>query len=440
MTRWRSASPPACGTPRRRLRALAVCLALLFCGMALRASTAPSRALALDNGLALTPYMGWNSYYGRTLLTEANVFAVTDAMASRGLRAAGYQYVWLDAGWWDGTRDDDGNIVAPADRWPHGLHYVTDYIHAHGLKAGIYTDAGADGCGGPGQGSGPDAPGDPDHYQQDADTFAAWGFDAVKADFCSGRAEGLDPETQFTAFGWALAHNSSGRELLYNICNPFTPATDDTPVDRSAYMSYSFAPAVANSWRTEFDIGLPGDDPQTSWDDLLRNLMGDAAHPEAAGPGHWNDPDYLVPETGMTPTEDQTQVTMWAMLAAPLMIGSDVRNLSDVSIAILTNREVIAVDQDPLGQQGVEVADDNGLQVWARDLATPGTRAVALLNTTDDDQTISVDWQELVLDGPAGVRDLWQHADLGTFADGYSATVPSHGAVLLLVRGTDAPQ
>src|SRR5581483_10584594 len=122
--------------PRHRPHPLAFCVAALLCALALHASAQPLAGRALDNGLARTPYMGWNSYYGRTLLTEADILSVTDAMVSRGLRAAGYQYVWLDAGWWDGTRDADGNIVAPGDQWPHGLHFVTNYIHAHGLKAG----------------------------------------------------------------------------------------------------------------------------------------------------------------------------------------------------------------------------------------------------------------------------------------------------------------
>jgi alpha-galactosidase len=397
-------------------------------------------ARALDNGLALTPYMGWNSYYGRTPLTEGTIINVANTMVSRGLRAAGYQYVWLDVTWWDGGRNPRGDIVPPAWQWPHGLRYLTDYVHNLGLKIGIYTDAGADGCGGPRQGSGPAYPGGPNHYQQDANQFAAWGFDAVKIDFCGGHAAGLDPQTQFTAFSTALQRNASRRPLLINIVNPFSAANGNPPLQQSAAWSYTFGPGDGNSWRTETDIGYLKRSQPVQWADLLRNLMADAAHPEAAGPGHWNDPDYLVPESGLTPTEDQTQLTMWAMLAAPLMIGSDVRTLSDASIALLTNPEVIAVDQDRLGQQGVEVAASGGLEVWARNLAVPGMQAVALLNTTGSDQTIPVTWQLLGLQGPASVRDLWAHADLGTFDDGYSATVPSHGAALLLVRGTDAGQ
>ena len=419
-------APPA-------LRLVGALLTLMTLACLLR----PARVRAA-NGLALTPYMGWNSTYGKTPLYEQVVLHVADTLVARGLRDAGYRYLWLDATWWDGARDADGVMIAPPRQWPHGLRYLTNYIHSKGLLAGIYTDAGADGCGGAGQGSGPAVPGGPDHYQQDADAFAAWGFDAVKVDFCGGSIAGLDPRTQFTAFGAALAHNSSHRPLLYNICNPFTPAQGDTPLQDSAYWSYTFAPAIANSWRTEFDLGLPDRTPLVTWDDMLRNANSDAAHPEVAGPGHWNDPDYLVPELGMTPTEDQTQATLWAMLAAPLMIGSDVRTLSDASIAMLTNRELIALDQDAAGAQGIRLSDTNGAQIWLRSLADPSARAVALLNTTGSARAIEVRWQDIGLDGPLRVRDLWAHRDLGVTPSAYAVTLPAHAAALLIVHGGPA--
>lgn len=417
-----------------RLRLLGALLGLVLAAVPIAGART---AHALDNGLALTPYMGWNSYYGRTPLYEQTIFSVADAMVSRGLLGAGYRYVWLDVTWWDGTRDANGNMVAPASQWPHGMRYLTDYLHAKGLKAGIYTDAGADGCGGVRQGSGPSAPGWPDHYQLDANQIAAWRFDAVKIDFCGGHSAGLDPATQYGRFRDALQHNASRRPILVDINNPMSPYNTNPPLRQSAYWSYTFGPGAGNSWRTETDVGLPDRPHPFQWPDVLRNLASDAAHPEAAGPGHWNDPDYLGPENGMSATEDRAQLTMWAMVAAPLMIGSDVRTLSDASIAMLTNPEVIAVDQDPLGHQGVKVADTNGLQLWVRELAAPGTRAVALLNTTASAQPIAVAWQDVGLTGSAAVRDLWAHADLGTFPSGCTMTVPSHGAALLLVTGTD---
>jgi alpha-galactosidase len=395
-----------------------------------------SRARALDNGLALTPYMGWNSYYSWTPLNEASILSAADTLVSRGLRDAGYRYVWLDVTWWDGTRDARGDIVPPARQWPHGLRYLTDVLHARGLLAGIYTDAGADGCGGTHQGSGPGGPGAPDHYQQDANQFATWGFDAVKVDFCGGFTAGLDPATQYTRFGYALEHNAAGRPLLFNICNPFSPYNSDPPLQNSAYWSYTFGPQTANSWRTETDSGWLKRSQVFQWPDILRSLAADAAHPEAAGPGHWNDPDYLGPENGMTAIEDRTQFTMWAMLAAPLVIGSDVRALSDDAVAMLTNPEVIAVDQDPLGEQGVLTADNGGLQVWLRPQSS-GSYALALLNTTTAEQPIAANWQDLGLPDVEAARDLWAHADLGPFPDGISVSVPSHGAVLLLLTPQD---
>jgi alpha-galactosidase len=420
-----------------------LCWSLCAIALALIPLLAPASAppaLALDNGLALTPYMGWNSYYGRTSVDEGTIINVANTIVARGLLAAGYQYVWLDVNWWDGARDARGNIVPPARLWPRGLRYLTDYLHGRGLRAGIYTDAGADGCGGPHEGSGPARPGGPDHYQQDANQFAAWGFDAVKIDFCGGHDAGLDPTAQFAQFSVALQHNASQRPLLINIDNPFSPANGNPPRQQSAGWSYTFGPGDGNSWRTETDVGYLKRPRAFMWADVLRNLMADATHPEVAGPGHWNDPDYLGPENGMTPVEDRAQFTMWAMVAAPLMIGSDVRTLSDAAVAMLTNPEVIAVDQDPIGWQGVEIADYGGLQVWMRYLATPGTRAVALLNTTGSDQSIAVNWQQLALAGPASVRDLWARADAGAFNSGVSVAVPSHGAALLLVSGTDAAQ
>lgn len=382
--------------------------------------------------------MGWNSYYGQTPLTEASVMAIADTLVSRGLLVAGYRYVWLDDGWWDGQRDAHGAMLAPPQQWPHGLRYLTDYLHARGLLAGIYTDAGADGCGGAGRGSGPQAPGKLDHYQLDADQFAAWGFDAVKVDFCGGLAAGLDPATQYARFGRALRSNRQQRPILLNISNYHSPLYFDLPLEQTAYWSYTFGPSIANSWRTETDVGLVGRRHVFQWTDVVRNLESDAAHPEAAGPGGWNDPDYLGPELGMSPVEDQAQFSLWAVEAAPLIIGSDVRKLSDASIEMLTNPEVIAIDQDPLGSQGIRIADNAGGQIWMRYLATPGTRAVALLNLTSAVASLVVRWEQLGLTGPAAVRDLWARADDGTFDVGVSVRVPSHGAVLLLISGSEA--
>ncbi len=384
----------------------------------------PSPAAALDNGLARTPYMGWNTYYGlggnfndQTIKSEA------DAIVSRGLKDAGYRYVWLDGGWWSGTRDANGNITVDPQQWPNGMRGVADYIHSKGLLAGIYTDAGANGCGGANQGS-------YGRYQQDVNQFASWGFDAVKVDYCGGTEQRLDPAKQYGQFRDAILHNASGRPMLLNICNPFTPgqyAPGYPPYDRSAYNSYSFGPTTGNSWRTDTDIGFVHN---IQFRDVLRNLDANNAHPEAAGPGHWNDPDYLGPELGMTSTEAQTQFSMWTISAAPLIIGSDIRALSQQSITMLTNPEVIAISQDARGVQGTPISTQGNGQVWVKPLAN-GDRAVALLNRGTTAQTISTDASTIGMPHASRytLRDVWNHSSTES-AGRIAAAVPPHAVVM----------
>jgi alpha-galactosidase len=411
--------------------AISVCLALAIASQLVLAMTIqPVQARAnLDNGLALTPYMGWNTYYGLgSNFNEQTIVSVADAMVSRGLEAAGYQYVWLDGGWWSGTRDNNGNITVNATQWPHGMQWIADYIHSKGLKAGIYTDTGSNGCGGANQGS-------YGHYQQDVNQFAAWGYDAVKVDFCGGHSLGLDPATAYGQFRDALLNNSSHRPMLFNICNPFPPnafGPNDPPLEKSAYYSYTFGPTTGNSWRTDTDIGFVH---SVLWSDMLRNLDHDAAHPEAAGPGHWNDPDYLGPELGMTGAEAQAQFTMWSMVAAPLIIGNDIRSMSAATQAMLTNPEVIAVDQDSLGLQGTRIAQEGNGDVWVKPLAN-GDRAVALLNRGTSPLTITTSTDALGLAHASSytLNDLWAHQSTET-AGQIKATVAPHSAVLYRVSG-----
>lgn len=394
-------------------------------GDAAPAST-PAAPTAVGD-LARTPYLGWNTYYGLgSGYDEATIEAEADAIVDRGLAAAGYRYVWLDGGWWSGTRDAQGNITVDPAQWPSGMAAVADYIHARGLKAGIYTDAGSDGCGGANQGS-------YGHYQQDVDQFAGWGFDAVKVDFCGGTNLRLVPATAYGQFRDALLANSSHRPMLFNICNPFTPGAagnDYPPVELSVYSSYTFGPSTGNSWRTDTDIGFVH---SVQWSDVLRNLDDDAKHPEAAGPGHWNDPDYLAPELGMTAAQAQAQFTMWSVLAAPLIVGSDVRSLSAATVAMLTNRDVLAVDQDRLGVQGTRVSSQGQADVWVRPLAG-GDRAVALLNRGSTPLTITTSAAAVGLGHAAQytVDDLWAHTATES-AGTIRATVPAGGAVLYRV-------
>ncbi len=371
--------------------------------------------------------MGWNSYYGLGAgLDEATIVSVVDAIVARGFKRAGYRYVWLDSGWWSGTRDSKGSIIEDRRKWPHGMRWLAGYIHARGLLAGIYTDAGAGGCHS-GQG------GSFGHYHRDADQFAAWGYDAVKVDYCGGHDLGVDSARPYRAFAHALTHNASRRRMLLNVCNWITPGffgPGNPPYNRSAYYSHVFAPRIASSWRTGTDIGFPH---AIGFAAVLRNLDDDAAHPEAAGPGHWNDPDYLGPELGMSDVEARTQFTMWVMLAAPLVLGNDIRTMSVAAERMVINPRAIAIDQDRAGVQGTRVARHGPAEVWARPLAN-GDRAVALLNRGSVSTPITTRTGALSLTGSRRyrLRDVWTRRS-STTRGPIVARVPAHGAVLLRV-------
>jgi alpha-galactosidase len=377
--------------------------------------------------LAAVPYMGWNTYYGvGGIFDEGTIISVAKSLLHRGLARAGYRIVWLDFGWASGKRDRGGELVVDPHQWPHGLRWLTDWLHRHGLLAGTYTDASRSGCHGQGVGS-------LGHYQQDADRFAAWGFDAVKVDFCGAGEAGLVPRAAYRRFAKALANNSSHRKMLLNVCNFWVPGQIDgtrPSFANSAYASYRWAPRLAQSWRTDTDIGFTRN---VQFVDVLRNLAHDAAHPTAAGPGHWNDPDYLGPELGMTSAEAQAQFSMWAIVAAPMIIGSDPRALSPETIRMLENREVIAVDQDPLGIQGTVVQQEGSGQVWSKPLS--GERAaVALLNRGTVALRIATTASTAELRSAAHytVKDLWTGTTEGTTGE-ISAVVPPDSVVLYRV-------
>ncbi len=377
--------------------------------------------------LAAVPYMGWNTYYGvGGVFDEETIIAVAKALLHRGLARVGYRVVWLDFGWASGKRDRSGELVVDPHQWPHGLRWLTDWLHRHELLAGIYTDAGKSGCHGQGVGS-------LGHYQQDADRFAAWGFDAVKIDFCGAGQAGLVPKPAYVRFAKAIANNSSHRKMILNVCNFWVPGQINGTLPtyaNSAYASYRWASRIAQSWRTDTDIGFSHN---VQFVNVLRNLDHDAAHPTAAGPGHWNDPDYLGPELGMTTAEAQAQLSMWAIVAAPLILGSDPRALSPETIKMLENRQVIAIDQDPLGIQGTVVQQEGSGQAWSKPLSD-GQAAVALLNRG------TVPFQITTTASKAGLRsaarytlhDLWAGTTERTTGE-ISATVPPDSVVLYRV-------
>jgi alpha-galactosidase len=386
---------------------------------------AATPSISAASVLAATPYMGWDTYFalgGR--YSEATVLREASELKSLGLERRGYRYVWLDVGWWHGTRAANGEITVSPAQWPHGLAWLTRALHAAGFRVGLYTDAGPNGCGGAGQGS-------YGHYQQDVDTFAAWGFDAVKVDFCGGTEYHLNPAAAYSAFHEAIEANSGHRPMLLSICNfqePEQYGEGAPPLDESAFSSYTFGPTVGNSWRTDTDVGYPGNVPFT---DVLRNLDADAAAPQAAGPGHWNDPDYLAPGQGMSAAQFRSQFSMWAMLASPLMISDDLTKISSASLAAVQNTEVIAVDQDPAGVQATLLSSAGNGEVWVKPLVD-GSRAVALLNRGSSAIRIETSASAIGLPSVPSytLRNLWTH-DVSYTGGLISAEVPPYSTVML---------
>jgi len=391
-----------------------------------------------DSGLAPTPYMGWNTYYGLGAPTEKEVRAVADRLVGSGLRDSGYNIVWLDGGWQaDNPRDAQGRLVANPERFPSGIPALVSYLHKRGLRAGIYTDAGTyDGGKSCGLGS-------RGYYDQDARQFAGWKVDAIKVDFLCGIGAKLDPGPAFKEFSDAVA--KSGRKMLLNLCNPLTDdwGLPHTP-EQDAHNTYVYGPATADSWRTGTDIAWGTASPG-QWPNVLRNMDANAWHPEAQGPGHYNDPDYLIPMRRMTDgsyeltqEESTSQFVMWAEMGSPLILGSDPRTLSDSMLGTLRNPEIIAVDQDPLAVQGVRVASDSVGDVYSKVLQGHGRRAVVLLNRSDQPAQRTVQFADAGLGGPVQVRDLRARADRGTHTGSYTVEVPAHGTAFLKLTGAEA--
>jgi alpha-galactosidase len=367
--------------------------------------------------IAATPPMGWNSWNTfQCNISESLIEATADAMVSSGMQAAGYQYVNLDDCWMNG-RDSSGNLQWNASKFPSGIPALAAYVHGKGLKIGIYETPNTETCVGIYGGISPSvAVGSLGHETADAKTFASWGIDFLKYDLCQGQ------RSDFATMRDAL--RASGRSIVYSI-NPGNGADDVCPPNTCSLNLVS----IANMWRIGFDINA-------SWTSVISLVDQDAALSSYAGPGHWNDPDMLEVGNGLAANEDQSHFSMWAMLAAPLLAGNDIRSMSSATRAVLTNTDVIAVDQDPLGAQGKLVATPaTNLQVWSKTLSGTNARAVALLNRTSGSASIAVQWTTLGLPaGSASVRDLWSHTDLGTIADGYTVTaIPSHGVVMLKV-------
>jgi hypothetical protein len=392
--------------------------------------------------------MGWSSWNSFSNTVNAQiVMEQAKAMAANGMQKAGYQYINIDEGWWLGKRDAGGNIVVDPEAWPAiaagetagDMANIVRYIHGLGLKAGIYTDAGRDGCSMfPDLGPKIFGAGSEGHYEQDFLQFAKWGFDYVKVDWCGGDKENLDPAVQYAEIARAIAkaEKATGRRLYLSLC------------EWGKLSPWMWAPHVggtpANVWRTSGDIVDPivasGEhkDRKASFERMLANFdLG--IHPEAEHTGFYSDPDMMVigmPE--LTDVQNWVHMCLWAMSGAPLLVGADLTKLSPVTLQILTRPDVVAIDQDPLGLQAVKVAEPvKGLQVWSKPLAKPGSRAVLLLNRTGDAAEITAKWKDLRLAETASrVKDLWTGEELPTFGS-YTVKVPAQSAVLARVNGTE---
>lgn len=416
----------------------------LFGQVGLRAQSAPKQiAIPL-------PPLGWSSWNSFSNTVDSRVVMdQAKAMISTGLHKAGYQYINIDEGWWLGQRDGHGNIVVDPKAWPAlapgeragDMSNFVRYIHSLGLKAGIYTDAGKNGCGTFSPDIGPGYPnqGSEGHYEQDFLQFARWGFDYVKVDWCGGNKENLDPAVQYAEIARAIAHAQAitGHRLYFSICewgrnSPWTWAPD-------------VGGAPADIWRTSGDIVAPvvagskNAGRKASFQKMLRNF-DQGIHPEAEHTGFYNDPDMMViGMPGLSDAENRVHMSLWAISGAPLIVGADLTKLSEATRAILTNSAVLAVDQDALGLQAIKVAEQGGgLEVWSKRLVTPGERAVVLLNRTASAAPIAVHWSDLGLGGSeADAKDLWAGKDLGSFSDSYSVTVPAGDAIMLFVRGRE---
>jgi alpha-galactosidase len=383
------------------------CVALsIFFGFLLCAPSAP----ALENGLALTPPMGWNSWNRFACnVTEDLVKSAADALASSGMKDAGYEYVVIDD-CWQVSRDAADNIVADAKTFPSGIKALADYVHSKGLRFGIYSDAGTMTCA--------KRPGSRGHEFQDALQYASWGVDYLKYDWCNTGTE--NAEAAYSTMRDAL--KSAGRPIVFSLC------------EWGSNKPWLWAKDVGNLWRTTGDISDCWDCKKghLSFAQILDLQVGLETY---AGPGHWNDPDMLeVGNGGMTATEYRSHFSLWCILAAPLMAGNDLKNMSPEIKDILTNKEVIAVDQDSLGMQGRRVRKDGDSEVWAKQMKGGG-RAVVLFNRGASDAEISVSWEDLGYPAhlPAAVRDLWAKKDLGKSTASYATKVPSHGVVMLRV-------
>jgi alpha-galactosidase len=416
----------------RRLKSMLAAGLLLLSGIAVVTTASPAQAL--DNGVGRTPPMGWNSWNTFFCnINESLIRGMADSMVSSGMRDAGYQYVVVDDCWMASTRDGSGNLQGDPTRFPSGMKALGDYIHSKGLKFGIYQ-APLDQTCAQYFDSYPGATGSQGHEVQDARQFAAWGVDYLKYDWCSPAGTINEQVATFAKMRDALA--ATGRPILYSI--------NSNSIHSKTGPQRNWGD-VANIWRTTEDIQLVWNTDQTNGYPMgVQNIINvNVPLAGYAQPGGFNDPDMMEVGRGtLTDTEQRSHFAMWAIMAAPLIAGNDLRNMSTATQTILKNPRLIAINQDTLGRQGAQVAGDANQRVLAKRLAN-GDVAVALFNQSNATRTISTTAAAIGKTGASSYSlvDAWTGATTSTSGT-ISASVPAHGTVVYRVSGgtTGDPQ
>jgi hypothetical protein len=396
--------------------------------------------------------MGWNSWNSFANIVNSQIIQQqARTLAANGMKEAGYEYVVIDEGWWLGERDTAGNIVVNAKQWPAlqsgqkdgDMANIAAYIHSLGLKAGIYTDAGKDGCSMyPDSGPKYLNSGSEGHFDQDFLQFSKWGFDYVKVDWCGGAKEKLSGAVQYAQVARAIqkAEKTTGRKLYFSIC------------EWGSQNPWFWAPGVgeieSTIWRTGGDIIPPVVETLHDAEHEKRVITSknvlesfDAGwHPEAQHTGYFNDLDMMVMGMrGMTDALDRTHMGLWVISSAPLMVGSDLTRLSPTALSLLTNEEALAIHNDPYGLQPIKVDEPSpGIQIWVKPMTIAGRRAVAILNRTGVATQVKVDWEKLgLISAPKSLRDVWNRRDIALVNS--TVSVPAHDLELMVVDGEDKP-
>lgn len=397
---------------------LSILLVIAFYFISALAEKREQKTRALEDGLALTPPMGWYPWntFGQEPQNEKLIKEIVEALISNGLREAGYKYVGPDEGICF-YRASDGRLTTNLERYPSGLRGLGDYIHKRGLKYALYTDAGTHTCS-------KAMPGTRDHEFEDMRRFAEWRCDYLKVDWCN--TKGQDIIQTYTKL--YEAQQAAGRPIVHSLCS----WGDGSP--------WLWAASAGHLWRTTGDICQPG---QADWQEAINIAFANEKLFEYAGPGHWNDPDMMiVGMPGLSEAQNRSLFSLWCMMAAPLIAGNDLRNMPESTREILTNLEVIAVDQDPLGIQGHVIRKDGQVSIWGEKRLFDGSQAILIFNQNDSPAEVSLRWAEIGLRDSEKlyVRDLWKHETIGPQARGISVTVsPNDVAMFRISRSKDFP-